>query len=152
MLLLSVLLFITSIWFLIAGVRGGGRSAPEAPPVATVKQIMNGIVTPASSVVYGAVSTVVTVEGTKETVPENDRAWELVGGGATALAEAGRLLMEEPRARNTDEWMKMSQAMVDSSLRALKATQAKDPEALLAAGEGVNMSCDNCHREYAPEL
>jgi hypothetical protein len=151
MLLLSVLLFVASIWFVIAGIRGS-RSAPEAAPVATVKQIMNGIVTPASTTVYRAVSTVVTAEGTQETAPKNDREWELVGSSATALAEAGRLLMEKPRAQNADEWMKMSRAMVESSQRALEATRVKDPEALLAAGEVINMSCDSCHREYAPGL
>jgi hypothetical protein len=32
-----------------------------------------------------------------------------------------------------------------------KATQAKDPMAILAAGETLNASCDNCHRQYQRE-
>jgi hypothetical protein len=151
MLLLSALLFVASIWFVIAGIRSS-RSAPAGAPVATVKQVMQGIVTPASTVVYGAVSTVISAEGTKETAPQNDAEWARVGSNAAALIEAARLMMEPPRARNNDEWMKMSQAMIDSSARALKATGDKNAEGLLAAGEAINMSCDSCHREYASNL
>ena len=59
MLLLSALLFLTSIWFLVAGLRDRNLAKAGAP-VATVKQIMNGIVGPGSTVVYRAVSTVIT--------------------------------------------------------------------------------------------
>jgi cytochrome c556 len=31
---------------------------------------------------------------------------------------------------------------------ALKATQDKSPNGVLAAGEALNESCDNCHAKY----
>jgi cytochrome c556 len=31
---------------------------------------------------------------------------------------------------------------------ALKATTDKSPEGILAAGEAINKSCDNCHQKY----
>jgi cytochrome c556 len=44
----------------------------------------------------------------------------------------------------------MSQAMIDSAKAALQAAEARDTEGILAAGEGLNTSCDNCHRRYPP--
>ena len=38
--------------------------------------------------------------------------------------------------------------MADAGLTALKATEQKDAAAVLAAGEAINSSCDNCHRKY----
>jgi hypothetical protein len=157
-LLISVLLFITSIWFLVAGARARATAAPAAAdataataaPVATVVQIMHGIVTPASNVIYRAVSTVVTAAGTVVTAPQTDEDWVMVGSSAAALAEAGGLLMTGNRARDNADWTRMSQAMIDSSMSALKAAQAKDTEGILAAGEVLNASCDNCHRRYPP--
>ena len=52
------------------------------------------------------------------------------------------------RAVDRGEWLAMSKAMADAGMTALKATQAKDPAGVLAAGEAINMSCDNCHRKY----
>jgi len=42
----------------------------------------------------------------------------------------------------------MSQALIDAGKVALKATEAKSAEGVLAAGEAINTSCDNCHRKY----
>ena len=152
MLMLSVLMFASSVWFLVAGAKNQGPAAPAVQPYADVKQIMNGIVTPGSQIVYRAVSTVVSAEGTVETRPQNDTEWAVVGSGALGVAEAGRLMLEAPRSRGEDTWEKMTRAMIERSLQAYRATQAKDTEALLAAGEVLNQTCDSCHREYAPDL
>jgi hypothetical protein len=121
---------------------------PAVAPIASVKQLMNGIVGPAANVVFNAVSTTVTAKGVEEVKPTNDQEWAVVGGSAAALAEAGNLMMLDGRAVDKGDWMKMSQAMVAAGQLSLKAIDAKDTEALLAAGEAVNMSCDNCHRRY----
>ena len=55
------------------------------------------------------------------------------------------------RAVDKGEWAKMSKALADAGMVVLKATQAKDPMAILAAGETLNASCDNCHRQYQRE-
>src|SRR5688572_15111598 len=57
LLIVSVLLFVFGIWFVLAGVRAA--DAPlAAPPVATVLEVMDGIVSPAAQVVYDSVATV----------------------------------------------------------------------------------------------
>ena len=150
----SMALFVSGIGFIVAGARAA-RQAPSAQtaaisvtPVASVKQIMKGIVAPAATVVFNSVSTTVTVKGVEEKAPQTDEEWEAVGNSAAALIESGNLLLIGSRAVDRGDWVKESQALIEAAKVALKATQAKSAEQLLASGEAVNMSCDNCHREY----
>ena len=150
--LVGVLLFVAGIGFSIAGARAA-RLAPavEAPittPVATVKQIMKGIVTPAAMVVFNSVSTTVSIRGIEEKFPRDDAEWEEVGTSAAALIESGNLLMLGTRAIDKEEWVKMSQALIEAGKLALKATEDRSADGVLAAGEQINASCDACHRRY----
>jgi hypothetical protein len=153
--LVSMALFVSGIGFIVAGARtarqarGATSTAPATfTPVATVKQIMKGIVDPAATVVFDAVSTTVSLTGTEEKAPESDEEWETVGNSAAALIESGNLLMFGGRAVDTDDWMKMSRAMIESGTLALTAVQARDASGVFAAGEAVYKSCDDCHRKY----
>lgn len=157
--LVAVALFVAGVGFVIAGARMAQRAAPVegqattrvATPVATIKQVMNGIVGPAATTVFESVATTVTIEGIEEIAPETAEEWDAVGDSAAALAEAGNLLMMEGRALDRDEWMAMSQAMIDAGIVALKAVEARNAEDLLASGEVVNASCDGCHLRYRRE-
>jgi thioredoxin-like negative regulator of GroEL len=150
-LIVGLLLFVFGIWFVLAGARTAGAK-PAAAPIATVHELMDGIITPASNVVYQSVSTVVTREGLQETAPTTDREWQRLAGNAAALAEAGQLLMTAGRARQSEDWTMIAQAMTDAAMQAHGAAQKKDPEAVLAAGELLNNSCDNCHRKFKVEV
>ena len=55
------------------------------------------------------------------------------------------------RARDRADWMKMSQALVDVGAVALKAAEAKNPQALFEAGGEVYEVCQRCHRRYLKE-
>jgi hypothetical protein len=153
--LVSVALFVCGIGFIVAGARTA-RQAPGATsaaaatltPVASVKQIMKGIVDPAATTVFNAVSSTVSLTGTEEKAPETDEEWETVGNSAAALIESGNLLMIGSRAVDTDDWVKMSRAMIESGTLTLKAVQARDASGVFAAGEAVYNSCDDCHRKY----
>jgi hypothetical protein len=151
--IVSVMLFVSGIGFVIAGGRAI-RAAPAvettvtANPVATVRQIMNGIVGPAARTVFGAVGTIISVSGTEERAPRTDQEWEEVANNAAALIEAGNLLQMGNRAVDKDDWAKMSQAMTNAGIKALKAAQAKSADDVLAVGEDIYLSCDNCHRRY----
>ena len=90
--LVGVLLFVAGIGFTIAGARAA-RLAPvvEAPittPVATVKQIMKGIVTPAAMVVFNSVSTTVSIQRHRGEVAAHRRG---VGGGGQQRRGADRV-------------------------------------------------------------
>jgi cytochrome c556 len=42
----------------------------------------------------------------------------------------------------------MTKAMADAGQTALKAANDKSPEGILAAGETINKTCDDCHQKY----
>ena len=153
---LSVVLFVAGIGFVIAGARAMQRGAPAAAgpagpqivPVASIKQIMNGIVNPAALVVYGAVGSKVTAAGVENFQPKTDEEWANVGNSAAALIEGGNLLMMPGRAIDNGDWVKMTQAMIDGAKIALKAAAEKNPDGILEAGGPINEQCDNCHGRY----
>src|SRR5215208_74701 len=153
--IVSVLLFISGIGFIIASARTrqvaavfAPSAAPALPPVASVKQIMAGIVMPAASKVWDSVSTIVDKGGVQENVPKTDEEWAVVGANAAALIESANLLTVGNRAVDQGDWVKMSKAMADAAQTALKATTDKNPDGILAAGEKINETCDNCHEKY----
>jgi hypothetical protein len=147
LLIVSLLLFVFGIWFVLAGVRAS--SAPlAAPPVASVLELMDGIVAPGAQVIYDSVATIVDKDGVKETRPRNDREWANVAGNAAALIEAAELLKMEGRAKDSTDWVAIASAMGAAAADARAAAQKQDPEAILGAGEKLNNSCDNCHRKY----
>jgi len=151
---ISVALFISGIGFIIAGARTAQLAtpvearAPEMAPIATVKQLMGGIIGPSATVVFDSVGTTVDATGIHEKQPSTETEWAAVGASAAALVESANLLMVGDRAVDKGEWAKMSKALADAGMVVLKATQAKDPMAILAAGETLNASCDNCHSQY----
>ena len=146
-LVISLLTFVAGVVFFVLGIRSTTMDTTAAP-AATVKQIMRGIVVPASTAVYDAVSTTVTQQGTTEVFPRNDAEWERVGSSAMAIVEAANLLKAGGRARDRGDWLRMSDAMVKGAMQSYRAAERKDVEALLAAGEALNNSCDSCHRNY----
>lgn len=153
MLLVSVLMFVASIWFVLAGLRSGAQAAPAsagpvADPVATVRQVMLGVVAPASTTVYQSVSIIVDEKGITEKQPRTDEEWAVVEASAAALVEAGGLMKVGKRVFDEERWPGLVQAMIDASLVSMKAATNHDKDALLASGEALNDSCDNCHRAY----
>jgi hypothetical protein len=148
----GALLFIFGIGFVVVGARTA-RQAPPPPrqtltPVASVKQLMNGMITPSAGAVFDSVSTIVDIKGVEEKFPRDDAEWAMVGNAAATLAEAGNLMMMEGRAVDQGEWIKISQAMIDAAKQTLKAVDAKSPEAVLEAGSAIYDSCNNCHKQY----
>jgi hypothetical protein len=149
----GALLFVFGIGFVVVGARSarqGSAAQPASPivPVASVKQIMNGIIMPAATVVFDSVSSTVSERGVEEVVPRNDGEWAAVGDSAAALAEAGNLLMMDGRAVDRGDWIAMSQAMIAAAQQTLKAVEARNPDGILEAGSELNTSCDNCHQRY----
>jgi hypothetical protein len=152
--LVSVALFIAGLVFIIAGARAGRVQAPAhadppaAPPVATIKQIMNAIVLPNANIIYNAVGT--TIDGTKveETVPKNDKEWTAVGDSAAAIVESGNMLLVGDRLVDKREWLSYTQRFIAAGRAALAAANEKKPDGVLAAGGDLNETCDACHEKY----
>lgn len=144
---ISLLLFVAGVVLFVLSIRAG-EQAPPAAPVASVKQIMRGIIAPASTAIYNAVSTTVTEKGTEDVQPRNDREWQAVGSSAVALVEAANLLKVEGRAKDHSDWMRMSDALAKAAMQSYRAAENKSVDGLLASGEVLNNSCDSCHRNY----
>jgi len=148
----SVALFISGIGFIIAAARTTRAAVPvDAPvttPVASIKQIMNGIVMPGANVIYNAVGSTSTASGVVEIAPKNDKEWAAVGDSAAALVESGNLLLLGGRAVDKGDWVTTTREFIDAGRAALVAAEAKNADGILMAGGDLNSSCDKCHEKY----
>jgi hypothetical protein len=115
--------------------------APTFQPVGTVRQIMLGIVMPASDVIFA-------VPGQ---APKDDKEWATVQNSALMLAETGNLLMLPGRAKDKGAWIKNAKALVEAGSEAFKAANAKDAKALEDIGNKIDETCEACHALYLPK-
>ena len=151
--IVSVALFISGIGFVIASARTARAATPVAEalvttPVASIKQIMNGIVMPDAFVIYEAVGTKSSAAGVEEIAPQNDEEWAKVAYAAAAIVESGNLLLMGNRVVDKGDWIKMTHDFMEQGKLALKAAEAKDKEGIVSAGGDLNTTCDNCHAKY----
>jgi hypothetical protein len=112
--------------------------SPPFMPVATINEIMDAITLPYSDALLYI----------QRNPPQNDRDWETLQMQALMLAESGNLLMMKNRAKNQGEWMIDARKLVDAGMAAVKATRAKDINAVLALNEQIVSSCVTCHRKF----
>lgn len=145
-LLLSTAMFVTSVWFAMRA----GPSAEPPPPVATNRQLMLGLVIPASNVIYGAAGTISTLAGTIDKAPKDDKEWEVVAANAAILVEASQLLVVEGRGVHDPVWTKAAADLGTAARNVITATQAKNVDQLLDKGGELVASCDNCHEKFLP--
>jgi hypothetical protein len=123
-------------------------AGPEYKPVASIDQIMDGIVIPSSQRVFDAV---VYVNGELTASPKTDDEWLGIQMSALAVAEAGNLLIMPGRAIDNADWVQMSRAMTETAVVVAGAAEARDIEALLRTGGEMYAACTACHAKYAPE-
>lgn len=130
----------------------GGPAPPPMKHVADVKQLMNSILEPAADEYWDAVGTIYEQSGTTEIRPQSTADWEAIVGRAYVIAESGNLLMLGPRAKDGGEWMALSRALVDVGEKAIRAAEARNPQAVFDVGAEVYDACTNCHAKYSPEV
>src|SRR5207302_8604340 len=111
---------------------------PPSQPVATISQIMVAITLPYSDALLYI----------ERNPPKDDRDWEALQMQALMLAESGNLLMMEGRAKNKGQWMKNARMLVEAGAAAVKATRAKDLQAVLALNDQIVSSCVTCHSQF----
>ena len=133
------------------------NSAPAAPPaptyrpIATTKELMDAL-DPVADAFWEPVGTVMTKEGTFDKKPENDEEWQAVRNNAVLMRETGSMLLFPSKAGGNAEWIKQANALIDTTDKAIKAIDAKDPKALFDIGAEVYDSCTNCHRQFMPAI
>jgi hypothetical protein len=130
---------------------GGGNEPPPFKPIADTALLMEAVIDPMADVIWGSVGTIVTAAGEEHIRPKTEEEWMAVRNAAVAVTEAGNLLMMVPRAKDA-EWMRISQAMIDTGAAAIKAAEAKDPDGVFDAGADIYAVCTNCHAKYDPTI
>jgi len=152
----GALLFVFGLGFVVVGARSARQAASQPTqaaaatlrPVASMRQLMNGIIDPAATHIWDAVSTTSSERGIEEVFPRNDAEWAAVADNAAVLAEAGNLLMLDGRAVDRDQWQAMSVALIDGARKVMQAVDQRSTEAVLDAGSEIYTACDNCHMRY----
>jgi pimeloyl-ACP methyl ester carboxylesterase len=130
---------------------GGSPPPPPFRPAADVKQLMTAVVDPAADVIWGSVGTIVSEQGIEERAPKTDEEWAAVLNSAFVITESGNLMMMGGRAKDTGEWMRQSQALIDVGIRTVKAAEARDKDAIFTLGGDIYEVCAKCHQTYAVE-
>ena len=122
--------------FLLAGL--AMAQAPSYEAVANIRQIMQGIVDPASKAIAAAA---------KEP-PADNRGWNMAGTQAILLAESMQLMNIGGRAKDQEGWLKASKAMGDAAMAVSRAAAAKDAAAFQSAAANIGAACQGCHSVY----
>lgn len=115
----------------------------EHQPLLSVKEIMNGLITPTTTTIWGAYQL------------ETEAQWQEVRNAALSVIAAGNLLQlggagegEADKAAESD-WQNYNQQMIAAARLVLVATENKDEEALSAAGnDALYPPCESCHQQY----
>jgi hypothetical protein len=113
---------------------------------------MQWVIDPAADVIWDSVKSITTEAGTKEIAPQTDEQWAAVRNASATLIEAGNMLMLEGRARDQKDWMGGARGLIKTGGAALKAADAKDKDAVFAAGGEIYTVCRGCHQLYASHL
>jgi hypothetical protein len=121
----------------------------DVAPIATLEQIMETAIEPVSDRVFEAA---VWENGVQVGGPKTDDDWKLVQANAMMLAETCNLLLMPGRAKDDVGWPIRTQAMKDAALEAARAAEARNTDAMLAAGTRIYQACLGCHLQYIPQI
>jgi hypothetical protein len=153
------------------------RTEPEGETpyqiTATVEDLMRSMVDPSADAVWDAVVTEVTAAGVSEHAPGSAEDWAALRRSAITLVESTNLLVmpgrriaaegvrsdlpgvdlepeqiEALRAENPGAWTQFVSGLRASGLTVLDAIDRQDVEALLVAGDGLDLACENCHTTF----
>ena len=136
---------------------------PQAAPPAAATATTTAVTSPVSinaemvSVVDHASHQLWDVE--KEGMaPKTDAAWENVKEHAIQIASAGALIRLEGTGVNDRDWVqqadwqKWAGSVSDAGVAAVKAAEAKNLQALIAANGDLVDACEGCHKRFKPAL
>jgi hypothetical protein len=105
-------------------------AAPAGPPTfrgdVPMKILMQGPVTLAAEVYWDSVRIVVDAEGEHIYQPETDEDWHVIWQAGITIAESANLLLDDERALDQGDWLRMSNALYDAGLAAARAAEAND--------------------------
>ena len=142
--------------------------------VATIRDLMEGLIDPSADAIWESVQIEATLAGTRRKAPESDDEWRAVRRHALTIAEAANLLLVPDRAvaranaakpaeesvdlppaavaaliaKDRAGWTERARGLQEAAVAALTAADARDVNALLAAGETLDTACEACHAAF----
>jgi len=115
----------------------------SSQPLLTVKEIMNGIITPTTTTIWGAYQ----LQSEAEWLEVQNAALAVIGAG-NLLALGGAAAGEEATAQESD-WIEFNNKMIAAAREVLAAVEVRDEEALSEAGNNsLYPPCESCHQLY----
>lgn len=134
-------------------------------PQADLRQLMRGILFPASNVIFAAQSDnpadVKPPKGQDPALATDPLAstyggWQAVENASLALAEAANLLTIPGRKcanglavpMNNPDWLKFVQGLREAGMKAYAAAQSKNQDKILDAADTMTTACANCHDKW----
>lgn len=137
-----VSLLALGVSLMVMAVPSQSQSGSQAP-LLTVKEVMNAIITPMTTTIWGAYQL------------ETDAEWAEVENAALAVIAAGDLLTHGGAGQNEvatageDDWKMYNLQMITAARQVIAAVGAKDEEALSSAGnDALYPPCESCHQQY----
>ena len=139
-------LFAATTIALLAGCNQG-----PPPPDKTIQQFMADDVQTTAEVYWDSVQYISDEEGEHEIFPRTDAEWQRVRDAATRLGEFGELLKTPGYSDGRgDDWIEISNSLVEVSKLAEQAADEKDVEKVFEVGGTVYSVCAACHQVYPP--
>lgn len=105
---------------------------------ATTRQVMLGITTPTSDVLFQI----------DNEPPADDQAWERIVANAKSLAESANLLKAGNRLVDRQDWLMYSNELIRTSQIAAAAALERNVDKVLEAGNQIYEVCNACHKKY----
>ena len=133
------------IGLVIFGLSSSSVSQDEdsSSPLLSVKEIMNGIITPTTATIWGAYQ----LESDAQWLEVQNAALSVIGAGGL-LARGGAGEGEERLAREI-EWQSYNNEMIAAARAVIAAVEARNEEALSEAGNNLLYPpCESCHQQY----
>ncbi|MFK7864974.1 MAG: hypothetical protein AB8B95_12205 [Pseudohongiellaceae bacterium] len=114
-----------------------------AEPILSIKQLMNGIVTPATNTIWGAYQL------------DTPAQWQEVEEAAIAVIAAGNLMQSggadkgEKAVAEQQLWQNYTQQMISAASNVLTAVEQRNESVLSQVGnDELYPPCESCHQEY----
>lgn len=157
------------------GTTGVAASALAPRPIASLHDLMAGLVDPAADALWNSVATISTSSGTEERRPRTEAEWTALRREAVLLAEAANLLAidgraivlpgekidgaDVPGARTAEQiaasitadrprFAAFARAMQQTLAPALAAIDRRDADALFESGGAIDEACEACHKVF----
>ncbi len=149
--------------------------ASDLRPVASVLDLMLGVIDPSADTMWESVATISGPKGVEERQPRTDKEWTEVRYKALLVLEGANMLMvegrkvahpgqqlEEPGSKtdytpaqaqaaidaDRPSFIAFAHALQDAAATALTAIEKRDANALLEAGGDMDEACESCHKRF----